>query len=1623
MKKLEISDNESPQQQHFFNESRRRIVDIFSKFFLKQNEDNDGSSSGNSEFAVKFLHDVFDPINSEIVDQFLSTPEQREFAMDVASKLLRYADSTPEGMYDQNGNIIAGGDIPNFTNYIKTNENWLADLDAWAAANPPVSAQQPVQTTTNNEALSTTEQNDQSTANNSTAGENQPTTNIDDNAGDFTAGQSDFMASAFGTGMDSENGTGSDPLSRYSPNDNLSNLTNQVTQGFDAVAMNLDRTTTLQGSDAVLNDLAANNETAEGPSTSPNNSTSFNEVLFYLDGAIPRDQIYSQIGVDAAETERILTMIRNFERDHFTLVNDDNRQLMHDWIVDQARNGTDWIQTIQNWNNEYYSANGQLAIHTGTGPITGESVTAKINALYDERNSLIDLATLDPNFEIDFKNSEHLKYLTKASYYTVNLASEYKILGTSTEYWINKLAEYQWKSQNGQASNNELLDIPVIQNIIHFGREGKQRIADLASGIASGNGYVLQLTTDDFRIIPTSTRTEASMCSEYGDRSDPKTVAIYYAGTNASAERIAEINNYIQKNPMTWYFDFYQTIGGGGGNFPSAGGDRGGGGGIPDDAFGSGNPFESLHTTFGGDAVTTRQAEYDRWNPDNNPDGTGFQRQPGQESDSSAGNDNYATTNDGAFRDANGVDDTSTIYYSDGSYSTNTTTVEDGQIVTHTVIYNPDGTIASTSTDVDAVEYDSGDSDDNSSNTRGSSGQDSPQNDHLTDSDSVLRFDQTPVAREVLQSSFVNVQITDNVNRMATSQFVYNLLGGDSEKIAAITPAKFNEILHWYMYNNREQIGGLIDGSIPFRLMTDPMNKPNGVVIDDPNFHASQPGETVNAIGIDTVTGDPVNLSQHLQTTGRRLDPNAPLENDYRRSDGSFTAEYETVRVLIDRANSNADHINGLVAQGDGLGLSGEFGGVGYSTTTTPREQAMELVKSIAFINGLTSGAYGFANPEMIAAARAFAPTEFENAGEAGSLTLGVATVPISFGASIIKTMVGASGLNGLQTFLTNLAAGDSVEESCRKAGFAAGITAVAVVGLGFLARAFVKPGASEAGNAAADLGAASGRDGAAAGRETRAEFTYNPETKKFEFRDGTTIDTSGYTSMPGTSGTRGAASVTDDASRTTSNVTSDTGQATSGATDDASALGNMTTGNNSDPIIHLDFEVDYLKFTRGEVKPPIEGPIYQTGMRVDRIQDAPQIPDIIPGGECGARAIELNNILTGQTVAVRPGAYGQSDFARSFGWGAIKNHETQDALIAHLSQSPEGSTFLIGIRPRDMNGVGHVVNAQIVEGQLVIRDAGFAGRHSSSDMTRFTSGHPENYEFYSVNSTVTNPDPFLNMRFSTSTISETGPIQTSPTTHTTIPDDYDPLDGLILPGGSGTSRATSDGLATSGGAHTNASDDLLPPDSFWKELETELSPTSQLGSVTAAVDNGVASGSSSGSGVLQTSLFSSILATGFVAAENLPPAGNYVNLLGAPPNDIDPAWAGAVMSHLQGASKNSIVFDAHSSGQFLTDHRGQEPRQIPILELVQMIKNNPNYNPEAAIVLNACHTGEIAQPGQPEFLAQALSRYLPNKIIAPNGTSEYNPLTNTNEITTPSGTKLYNSFNAFQGGTVVGQQ
>ena len=178
---------------------------------------------------------------------------------------------------------------------------------------------------------------------------------------------------------------------------------------------------------------------------------------------------------------------------------------------------------------------------------------------------------------------------------------------------------------------------------------------------------------------------------------------------------------------------------------------------------------------------------------------------------------------------------------------------------------------------------------------------------------------------------------------------------------------------------------------------------------------------------------------------------------------------------------------------------------------------------------------------------------------------------------------------------------------------------------------------------------------------------------------------------------------------------------------------------------------------------------------------------------------------------------------------------------------------------------------------------------------------------------------------------------------------------------------------------------------------------------------------------ILYTTFSSSVLATGLVSAQFVPPVGNYINYFKPSTDGLDfpfvsPDWAGAVLGSLHGEARNTIVIEGHSSGVLLTDHSTATPRQIPVAELVQTIRNNPNYNPNAAIVLNACHTGTLFADGV-QNLAQTLSQLLPNKIIAPDGSTEYNPVTNSNEITTQRGAVSYNKFNAFQSGALVGQE
>jgi hypothetical protein len=206
-----------------------------------------------------------------------------------------------------------------------------------------------------------------------------------------------------------------------------------------------------------------------------------------------------------------------------------------------------------------------------------------------------------------------------------------------------------------------------------------------------------------------------------------------------------------------------------------------------------------------------------------------------------------------------------------------------------------------------------------------------------------------------------------------------------------------------------------------------------------------------------------------------------------------------------------------------------------------------------------------------------------------------------------------------------------------------------------------------------------------------------------------------------------------------------------------------------------LPDDLDWDAFVAGELKPRIEGQVYDPNVRAEHITQAPQIPEFA-GEDCGARAIRLNNLLTGQNIETRIGSYVDMDFARSFGWENIVNHGSEAEMLSFLGKQPEGSTFLIGMRANTPNGVGHVVNAQIIEGKLVIRDAGLPGRYNSSDMAMFSGGKPENYDFFTVNSTVANPDSFLNGTFNlNSSLNRVTPGESpvGSTSNQKIPDDW----------------------------------------------------------------------------------------------------------------------------------------------------------------------------------------------------------------------------------------------------------
>lgn len=427
-------------------------------------------------------------------------------------------------------------------------------------------------------------------------------------------------------------------------------------------------------------------------------------------------------------------------------------------------------------------------------------------------------------------------------------------------------------------------------------------------------------------------------------------------------------------------------------------------------------------------------------------------------------------------------------YFSDGSSSLTFKQVN-GEITTiHTIFYNADGSISSSAsidqkTKVEtsgshlseiadasneshggevAIEADNG-----IAMTNGSTNQ-NEQN--LVDNTNPTKGDinsssvdhKISFSPDQVISLYKNIEL-DSLDpiRMRAANELAKMVNGNQDYLASISEPFFRQIVSYINSGNAHLVPDMLRGA-GFEKFSEPSFSPSSIVEGDSTLRAAKPGELTTGVALDA-QGNLIWVTSKIEIVSSKWN-NENLYSNYQKSDGSFNAEFSSVKPILDLATMNASVINDLVIQGGGqLIASGEFGGVGYTSTTNPGEQALELVKSIAFLNGLTAGAYGFANKELIAAAKAYAPSEFENAESAGSLGFAAATAPISLGATTLKMIVSSSGINAFAELTTSLASGDSFEVACMKAGINGATAAVATGALSFLVKGISKPFSIEA--------------------------------------------------------------------------------------------------------------------------------------------------------------------------------------------------------------------------------------------------------------------------------------------------------------------------------------------------------------------------------------------------------------------------------------------------------------------------------------------------------------------------------------------------------------------------------
>lgn len=170
--------------------------------------------------------------------------------------------------------------------------------------------------------------------------------------------------------------------------------------------------------------------------------------------------------------------------------------------------------------------------------------------------------------------------------------------------------------------------------------------------------------------------------------------------------------------------------------------------------------------------------------------------------------------------------------------------------------------------------------------------------------------------------------------------------------------------------------------------------------------------------------------------------------------------------------------------------------------------------------------------------------------------------------------------------------------------------------------------------------------------------------------------------------------------------------------------------------------------------------------------------------------------------------------------------------------------------------------------------------------------------------------------------------------------------------------------------------------------------------------------------------------------------SGVYMNLLPDNQNALVPNWivqqfnelfgtnisANWTQFHLQAYVDNPIryamadgtmVIAAHGNrdgiGFYATGNYNDAHPLLGAAELAQLITSNPGYDPTTVIVLAACGTGV------PGGVAEQLSMYLANPIVAPPDLTSSNPFTGAQTVDANPYARDHN-FIVFQGGRAVGQ-